>query len=179
MAWISKKLAIFLILISIGIVIITAGMNNDSKSDKTTENAEKITIPDDTILVPVDDRMIFYISQSLDTPEKVQSACDTWKLNAEKDLDAGKSTFIADTYFQICEIKSTNWTNQDEQEYLDSGGESLTIDIDAINSIIESNKGSKPSRSEYCQALKDWIDEYQNSEWLTEKAQEEHDKMCS
>ncbi len=179
MSWISKKLAIFLILITIGAVIITAGMNDNSKSDKPTENTEKITIPDDTMLVPVDDRMIFYIFQSLDTPEKVQSACNTWKLNAEKDLDAGRSTFIADTYFQICEMKSTNWTQQDEQKYLNSGEKPLVIGIDAINSIIESKSGIKLSRSEYCQALKDWIKEYESSEWLTHDAQIEYDKVCS
>lgn len=151
----------------------------------TTTEQESKDMKEEPMIVPTRDRVIFYISRSLDTPEKIQQSCQNWKPEFEKAFDTLYTNkaywnFVAEAYLQICEDKMTIWTQQDEQKWLELGGKTLTEEEiqNEISSDMTSDSKLQFTKTDYCEALKQWNKDYEGSEWLTEETINEYEKFC-
>jgi len=146
---------------------------------------ESKSMDEQPLVMIVRDRVIFYISQSLDTPEKMQQACQNWKPEFEKAIDSLYTNeaywnFVAEAYLQICDYKMTVWTQQDEQKWMKVDGRPLTEEEikNEINRELTSDFKLQSPKSDYCEALKQWNEDYEGIEWLTEETKNEYEKFC-
>lgn len=146
---------------------------------------ESKSMKEQPMMMVVRDRVIFYIFRSLDTPEKMQQACQNWKPEFEKTIDTlytnkARWNFVAESYLQICEYKMTVWTQQDEQKWLERGGEPLTEEEikNEINPDLVTDFEPQSAKADYCEALRQWNEDYEGIEWLTEETINEYEKVC-
>lgn len=168
---------------------------NQIKNENVVDNSELFVPPiskqesksmnEQPMIMVVRDRVIFYISRSLDTPEKIQQSCQNWKPEFEKAYDTLYTNkaywnFEAEAYLQICEYKMTMWTQQDEQKWLDLGGKPLTEEEikNEINPNLTTDFEPQLAKDDYCEALKQWNRDYEGIEWLTEETINEYEKFC-